>query len=529
MLVLKRRLYRLILRLHPASFRNRFAREMSLDFEDALATYGFSRLLADATHSLLRQWTTPVFSPSREQAPIPSHPLLAGHYMPLTDQPLTPVELLRGSLLFAILFFMLSLAFNARTNRIISGNLQGLPANQNTAMASVAAGAFQTPYNPNYQRSRVSSSANSATSGRPFISAGVLVPGTRGPLVVGHGNPPPAPRGSWIWFILPCVLISAIIWIASLLLRRTQSAIARVAVVSLSVFAIVIAAAFVPVQPPPARAQSRPGVSATPVAFDVISIREDKSLAPSTIRLQPMTRDGYHFRSVPLFALLQEAYAPSQSPLLNFRPGQIIGAPDWLSSSRYDIDAKVSEADIPAWNDPERQRAMRHALLQSLLADRLKLVAHRETRTMPIFELTVGKAGARFGPNLKLAAPLTPDEIRKLHPEAITLGDGTLVASGPNPGQQTLFGVTMQTFAWFITNTAGRPVRDNTGLTGKYDISYQLELLPPQQEGSGPAPPSPYSMQIHSIVEDQLGLKLVPTKAPVEVLVIDHIERPSEN
>ena len=185
MLVLKRRLYRLILRLHPASFRNRFAREMSLDFEDALATYGFSRLLADATHSLLRQWTTPVFSPSREQAPIPSHPLLAGHYMPLTDVPLTPFELLRGSMLFAVLLFMLSLAFNARINHSTARNLRGLPANQNTAMATTGAAAFQTPYNANYQRSRTSSSGSSSGSGKSFIRAGILVPGTPGPLVVG--------------------------------------------------------------------------------------------------------------------------------------------------------------------------------------------------------------------------------------------------------------------------------------------------------------------------------------------------------
>ena len=77
---------------------------------------------------------------------------------------------------------------------------------------------------------------------------------------------------------------------------------------------------------------------------------------------------------------------------------------------------------------------------------------------------------------------------------------------------------------------AGRPIQDKTGLTGTYDITYQIELPLPPQEGSGTTvSPDFFSSQIFSIVQDQLGLKLNAAKGLVESLVIDHVERPSEN
>src|SRR6185437_12817651 len=136
-------------------------------------------------------------------------------------------------------------------------------ANQNTAIATAAAGAFQTPYDPNYPRSRTSSSGNSSATGTAYIPAGILVPGVRGPLAVSPVEPSPPSHFSWIALVLPCIFISGIIWIASLLLCRTQSAALRVGIVSLSLLAIVAAAAFVPVQSPPAHAQARPEPHAT--------------------------------------------------------------------------------------------------------------------------------------------------------------------------------------------------------------------------------------------------------------------------
>jgi len=115
-------------------------------------------------------------------------------------------------------------------------------------------------------------------------------------------------------------------------------------------------------------------------------------------------------------------------------------------------------------------------------------------------------------------------DIHQNHPNAanmVALG-GAVVAPGVTPGQQLIFGVTMPAFCTFLSNLVGRPIQDKTGLTGRYDITYQME---PPQEG---AAPSDLSSQIFTIVQD-LGLHLVGAKGQVETLVIDHIEPPSEN
>jgi uncharacterized protein (TIGR03435 family) len=89
-------------------------------------------------------------------------------------------------------------------------------------------------------------------------------------------------------------------------------------------------------------------------------------------------------------------------------------------------------------------------------------------------------------------------------------GGGPVVATGPNPGQQWFFGVTMSELGTLLSNLAGRPVSDKTGLKGRYDVSYEIELRPPPQADGAPAPVPPdfFSSQISTIVEDQLGLKL---------------------
>jgi uncharacterized protein (TIGR03435 family) len=90
--------------------------------------------------------------------------------------------------------------------------------------------------------------------------------------------------------------------------------------------------------------------------------------------------------------------------------------------------------------------------------------------------------------------------------------------------------VTMRDLGTFLSTLARRPIQDKTGLTGKYDITYQIELRPPPQEGADTAIPRDFhSSQIFSIVQDQLGLKLNVAKGLAESLVIDHVERPSAN
>jgi uncharacterized protein (TIGR03435 family) len=269
------------------------------------------------------------------------------------------------------------------------------------------------------------------------------------------------------------------------------------------------------------------GADGKPLAFDVVSIREDRSEAiPQSPVQNGPTTDGYRLKGLPLIAVIQRAYIPSEEDL-TFRPYQIMGLPAWASSSiRYDIDARVSGADLPKWNDPTLQPAMLRAMLRAMLADRFNLALHRETKEVPIYELTVGRKSPKFKPSEET----TLADIRQKHPNAVMLRSGTIVATGPNPGQQTLFGMNMPDLGTFLSTMAGRPIHDKTGLTGKYDISYELELPPPAQEGAGmAASPDFFSSQIFSIVQDQLGLRLRAAKGLVESLAIDHVEDPSEN
>ena len=205
------------------------------------------------------------------------------------------------------------------------------------------------------------------------------------------------------------------------------------------------------------------------LTFDVVSIREDKPdyTAHKTVQNGP-TPDGYRLKGAPLFAVLQTAYVPSDGGL-SFRPDRIIGVPAWASYSNsinYDIDAKVSETDLPRWKDPALQPAMLRAMLQAMLADRFKLTIHRENKEMPIYELTLGKKSPKFKPS----EATTLAEIRQKHPNVVTLRSGTFVVTGPNPGQQTLLGITMQDLGTFLSNLAGRPIHDKTGLDRKTHV-----------------------------------------------------------
>jgi uncharacterized protein (TIGR03435 family) len=161
-----------------------------------------------------------------------------------------------------------------------------------------------------------------------------------------------------------------------------------------------------------------------------------------------------------------------------------------------------------------------------MLADRFKLAVHRETKVAPIYELTVGRKGPKFKPSEASALA----DIRRKYPDAVTLRSGTIVANGPNPGQQRLFDATMPDLGGFLSNMAGRPIHDKTGLTGKYDITYELELPPPAHAGADMAvSPNFFSSQFYTIVQNQLGLRLRAAKGLVESLVIDHVERRSKN
>ncbi len=179
---------------------------------------------------------------------------------------------------------------------------------------------------------------------------------------------------------------------------------------------------------------------------------------------------------------------------------QILGGPAWFDSDRYDIEAKPDNALAEqlsklTW---EQRTEVQGRMLQALLEDRLKLKVHLESRELPLFALVVEKSGLLH-------------ETKAGDPYRMMVGSGKIVARG----------VSMDELADTLTGNIDHLVSNRTGLKGVYDFT--LRYSDDVSAGDSSAP------SIYTAIQEQLGLKLEPTKAPAQVLVIDRIERPSEN
>jgi len=269
-------------------------------------------------------------------------------------------------------------------------------------------------------------------------------------------------------------------------------------------------------------AQSR-AADGKPLAFAVASMRRNLS---GTGSCDPehlyLTAAGFRMTNCPLIAALFMAYVPAKGGALGFSTdGRVVGAPDWMRSDRYDIDARIDESDTFAWQNLTTQKEMLHAMMQTLLADRCKLVAHREMRDKPVYALVRGKNGTK----LQEAKSVVSAAILAEHPNVGAVpGDGGMFSSGAG-GSMELYAAPMETLAIVLSNMAGRPVVDKTGLTGRYDIKLEMMQMEPSSVDGTQAP----APSIFTVVQEQLGLKLEPSTEKVETLVIDHVERPTEN
>ena len=251
---------------------------------------------------------------------------------------------------------------------------------------------------------------------------------------------------------------------------------------------------------------------AKPMAFDVALIRLYKG---DSFPSHGPTATGYHMTNLLLMVPILDAYIPQTGGIAKFMYNQVQGLPDWSMKERYEIDAKVSEADLAEWKKPGAQSAMLPVMLRAMLEDRLKLAVHRDVKEVPVYALTVGKNGPKF----KETNPAETHE-GMVFPN----GNGTLVSDGRT---MHLYAASMTALASMLSNWAGRPVQDKTGLTGRYDLQMANPEMPAAGADAGAAPPDPGASVI--TLMDDLGLKLVPAKGQVETLVIDHMERPSEN
>jgi len=201
-----------------------------------------------------------------------------------------------------------------------------------------------------------------------------------------------------------------------------------------------------------------------------------------------------------------------------FPPGSVQGVPEWAKHESFEIDARVSEGDLAEWRKPSQQTTMLRAMLQAMLAERCKLAVHRDFKEESIYSLVV----AKNGPKMKEWVQ------GETHPPGRNLPNNGGVM-GPEGADRTVHFYEMQmgTFAVLLSDLAGRQVQDDTGLTGRYNFVIQH---PADNNVSGPPPGSasdPGPTVFSALAE--LGLKLVPAKRQVETLVVDHMERPTEN
>jgi len=242
--------------------------------------------------------------------------------------------------------------------------------------------------------------------------------------------------------------------------------------------------------------------------YDVASIKENKS---GTNRMEwRSTDDGFSATNLHMKSLIASAYGVNEE--------LVSGGPGWLNSSGFDINAKVAGEDMAALkNLSGKQRA---AMLQPLLQDRCKLKAHVATRMLPIFNLEVSRAGTKLKQS---NAPKFDKAEARDHPDIKYSGT---TMSGP--GYFTAYGISMSQLADNLTYVVDHTVMDKTGLSGTYDVQLKFArgedtASSKPDNGADPAP------SIFTALEEQLGLKLQSTKGPVDTLVIDHIEKPSEN
>jgi uncharacterized protein (TIGR03435 family) len=256
----------------------------------------------------------------------------------------------------------------------------------------------------------------------------------------------------------------------------------------------------------------------TPVAaltFDVVSIRPTKIASDRQVVESQADGDGITITNMSAGDLIQIAY--------DFRRRElIIGLPEWAASESFDVTAKVADANIAAFR--KLNQAQRRQMLQPILASRFQLKAHIATKQLPIYALVVG----RNGPKLKQARP------GDTYPGGSKLGDGSPAGPGTLIGL-TGQGVTMAALAAMLSRIdLGREVVDRTGLTGKYDFRLRCaptDAMRPVINGhTTPLSTDEEALpSIFTALQEQLGLKLESNKAAVEVLVVDHIERPSED
>jgi uncharacterized protein (TIGR03435 family) len=253
--------------------------------------------------------------------------------------------------------------------------------------------------------------------------------------------------------------------------------------------------------------------------FEVASIKRNTSgdLSIGFGRPPDPANGDVRLFQVPARNLILQAYP------LETLPVQIVNLPSW-ADDRYDVIAR---------GKPGATAAERQQMWRKLLADRMKLAAHYETREQASYDLVIARADKRLGPGIKpspldcssgpstapIPAPTGGADFR----EATLNRCGAFFVVGDS---MTSRGVTVANLTRMVTPAAGRPIVDKTGLDGYFEIALRFQRMPSPAAGE-PAPDAAPS--VFTALQEQLGLRLDPSKTQGQILVIDAIERPTEN
>ncbi len=266
--------------------------------------------------------------------------------------------------------------------------------------------------------------------------------------------------------------------------------------------------------------------------FDVVSVKRHVTPADAgpaqrlSATVQQRPDGGLTMLNVPAMTLVARAYSTA--------PVDMVGLPDWARSESYDLIATASLS-----NPTPEQRA---AMVRAVLVDRFKLAAHLENRETPVYELVVARNDKKLGPSIK---PSEADCIAKAAADRaaaeatgkpVPPPPGVFDRNAPPPpcsmrmdGDRMEGDATMENLARLLRPSAGRQVVDKTGLAGSYRLILTFDRMAGLRGPQTGEPTPGAAPSVFTAVQEQLGLKLDSSKAMLETLVIDRLERPTEN
>jgi bla regulator protein BlaR1 len=247
---------------------------------------------------------------------------------------------------------------------------------------------------------------------------------------------------------------------------------------------------------PPVRAQQTAG----PMEFDAASVKPSNPNSTNGTVVSVTPGGRLHVVNATLKDLIETAY--------DVRSFQIQGGPKWADATKYDVEATPGTRPQSAAVLPQNWTNVRFEV-QALLKDRFQLQLHREARVAPIYSLAIAKGGIRSS---VLSATQSPQK-------GISASQGTMLGEAAS----------MTQLAYKLSRLFERQVVNNTGLEGNYDFKLQWTPDPAPSAPEGQPVDTSGGPSIFSALQEQLGLRLEPTKGPVDVLIIDHVDQPSEN